>query len=466
MIKDNPKFLVVDLFCGFGGTSTGFERTNGIAKVIACINHDPKAIKSHWLNYPEIKHFEEDVRTVNIVKIARLVNYNRRRYPDAKVILWASLECTNFSKAKGGQPRNADSRTLANSLFMSYDTETNEYYNKDSYIQLINPDYIMIENVTEFLLWGPLDENGKPTKKGKGEDFIQWNKNIENLGYKSEWVKMNSADYGAYTSRTRLFGCFAKEGLPIVFPEPTHSKKETKGKKPYKAVKKVLDFSIEGKSIINRNKPLVEATLKRIYGGLTRFIDNKAFIDNYYGKGYCTSIDTPAPTIRTKDGMSLIQVEGFIYRDFKTETNSSLEKPVGSITTVPKMSLVRVERFLVNPQFSNTGSSIEKPCFTLIAKMDKRPPSLVEAFFTEDKPTVKISRRDSPMTKAIKKYMIENNITDITQRMLVVPELLKIQGFSEDYKYFGNQADAKKFVGNSVVPNVVTAWALELSKKF
>lgn len=31
------KFLIVDLFCGAGGTTTGFHMTNGIAKVIACV---------------------------------------------------------------------------------------------------------------------------------------------------------------------------------------------------------------------------------------------------------------------------------------------------------------------------------------------------------------------------------------------------------------------------------------------
>lgn len=86
---------------------------NNIAKVIACVNHDPKAIKSHWLNHQDVKHFEEDIRTLDLTELIKIVNYWRAIYPNAYVVLWASLECTNFSKAKGGQPRNADSRTLA-----------------------------------------------------------------------------------------------------------------------------------------------------------------------------------------------------------------------------------------------------------------------------------------------------------------------------------------------------------------
>lgn len=133
------------------------------------------------------------------------------KYPDAKLILWASLECTNFSKAKGGQPRDADSRTLAEFLFR--------------YQHSLDPDFIQIENVVEFRSWGPLDENGKPVSRDKGIDYEQWRKNMCDYGYWDEWRELNSADFGGYTSRNRLFGCFAKEGLPIVWPTPTHSKK-------------------------------------------------------------------------------------------------------------------------------------------------------------------------------------------------------------------------------------------------
>lgn len=112
---NDPIFLIVDLFCGFGGTTTGFVNAeingNKLAKIIACVNHDPKAIKSHWLNHPDVKHFEEDIRTLDLSELTKIVNYWKGIYPNAYLILWASLECTNFSKAKGGQARDADSRT-------------------------------------------------------------------------------------------------------------------------------------------------------------------------------------------------------------------------------------------------------------------------------------------------------------------------------------------------------------------
>lgn len=551
-----PIFLIVDLFCGFGGTTTGFAdamiNDSNIAKVIACVNHDPKAIKSHWLNHPDVTHYEEDIRTLDLSGLVALVEYWKCVYPDAYVVLWASLECTNFSKAKGGLPRNADSRTLAEHLFR--------------YQQALNPDYIQIENVVEFMSWGPLDENGKPVSRKNGSDWLKWRNEMCSYGYIDDWCEMNSANYGAYTSRNRLFGCFAKEGLPIVWPEPTHSKRASAGMfgstEKWKPVKEVLNFEDEGESIFGRKKPLSDRTLERVYAGLVKYVANgdtsfiaKAysgrpmgkvtrtesplgtittvanqslvqtkfllkynsingktgvhhppsiddtspvvscqgrlglvqteFLQHYYGNGFNTSTSEPCPTLTTKDRASLVQPKYFIDRDFKSVTNSSIEEPAGTITTVPKMSLVEAEPFimptnynnqpksinepcqtitanrkhhyLINPQFNNNGSSVENPCFTLIAKMDKRPPSLVQAETGEV--FIEVYDTDSQMTVKIKQFMAAYGLVDIKMRMLRVPELLKIQGFPESYQMVGNQSDHKKFIGNSVVPQVVKAWA-------
>ena len=155
------KLLYIDLFCGAGGTSTGVEKARleneQCAKVIACVNHDKNAIASHAANHPDALHFTEDIRTLNLSPLVSHLQKCRAEYPEALIVLWASLECTNFSKAKGGQSRDADSRTLAEHLFR--------------YIEAINPDYIQIENVEEFMSWGDLDEYGKPISRDKGKSL-------------------------------------------------------------------------------------------------------------------------------------------------------------------------------------------------------------------------------------------------------------------------------------------------------
>src|SRR5690606_7850771 len=146
----------IDLFCGAGGTSTGIHFTNVYAKVIACVNHDAVAIESHRENHPDCHHFTEDIRDFNVVlELKKIVEELRQKESDCIINIWASLECTNYSKAKGGLPRDADSRTLAEHLYM--------------YIDELNPEYLFIENVREFMAWGPLDKNGKPLSRDKGK---------------------------------------------------------------------------------------------------------------------------------------------------------------------------------------------------------------------------------------------------------------------------------------------------------
>ena len=253
------RLLYIDLFCGAGGTSTGVEKATFLgakcAKVIACVNHDANAIASHAANHPDALHFTEDIRTLELSPLIRHTVAMQKKYPNAYLVLWASLECTNFSRAKGGQPRDADSRTLAEHLFR--------------YIATLQPHYIQIENVEEFMCWGDLDENGKPVSKEQGKCYMRWVHNVCTFGYHFDHRILNAADFGAYTSRRRFFGQFARHGLPIAFPTPSYSKTGASDMfgsfKKWKPVREVLDLSDEGESIFGRKKPLCEATLNRIY---------------------------------------------------------------------------------------------------------------------------------------------------------------------------------------------------------
>ena len=537
------RLLYIDLFCGAGGTSTGVENARYVgeqcAKVIACVNHDVNAIASHAANHPEALHFTEDIRTLELSPLISHIERMKKIYPDALVVLWASLECTNFSKAKGGQPRDADSRTLAEHLFR--------------YIEAIDPDYIQIENVEEFMSWGDMDENGRPISKDKGRCYEIWKRNVMRYGYDFDWRILNAADYGAYTTRKRFFGIFAKKGMPIVFPSATHCKDGKSdmfgSMEKWKPVKEVLDFSDEGESIFCRKKPLAEKTLERIYAGLIKFVaggkdafivkynsmnsngkyqapgidepcptvatqnrlalakvnflskqfsghpesknisvdepagtitckDHHAFVSAYYGNGHNHSVELPAPTVTTKDRLALVN-SVFIDNQYGTGKPTSIELPVGTVTTIPKFNMVsckpwimntafsnvgssieqpsqvitanRKWHYLMNPQFASAGGSVDNPCFTLIARMDKMPPYLVEA---EGGFGIKLNNDDSPMTVLIKEFMAMYGIIDIKMRMLRISELKKIMGFPEDYKLIGTQADQKKFIGNAVEVNM------------
>ena len=364
------KLLYIDLFCGAGGTSTGVERArlNGkkCAKVIACVNHDPNAIKSHAANHPHTKHFTEDIRTLDMKPLQSITEQERAKNPTAKVVLWASLECTNFSKAKGGQPRDADSRTLAEHLFR--------------YIEALNPDYIYIENVEEFMCWGDLDENGKPISRDAGRLYMRWVQNVCKYGYDFSHRLLNAADYGARTSRTRFFGIFAKHGLPTVFPEPTHCKGGREADmfhpalKPWEPVRDVLELDNEGQSIFTRNKPLTERTLERIYAGLIKFVagGNDAFIVKYNsfsrnGRYVAPGIDEPCPVVATQNRLGVAKVQ-FLSKQFSGEPESknvSIDEPSGAITCKDHHALIGASFLQSYYGNANQNTSVDNPCPTV-----------------------------------------------------------------------------------------------------
>ena len=339
------QLLYIDLFCGAGGTSTGVERARiegkKCARVIACVNHDPNAIKSHAANHPKTKHFTEDIRTLDMKPLQAITDKERTKNPGARVVLWASLECTNFSKAKGGQPRDADSRTLAEHLFR--------------YIDALQPEYIYIENVEEFMCWGDLDENGKPISRDEGRLYMKWVSNVEKRGYKFDHRLLNAADYGARTSRTRFFGIFSKLNERIVWPEPTHCKGGRAADmfhpalKPWEAVRDVLELDNEGQSIFGRKKPLTERTLERIYDGLIKFVagGKDAFIVKYNslsknGKYVAPGLDEPCPVVATQNRLGVAKVQ-FLSKQFSGEPESknvSIDEPSGAITCKDHHALV------------------------------------------------------------------------------------------------------------------------------
>ena len=364
--SEEVNMLYVDLFCGAGGTSTGVEKARvknkKCAKVIACVNHDKNAIASHASNHPDAMHFTEDIRTLELTPLTCHLQKCKKEHPNAFAVLWASLECTNFSRAKGGQPRDADSRTLAEHLFR--------------YIEAINPDYIQIENVEEFMSWGDMDENGKPVSRDKGKSYQRWVKNVKKYGYNFDHRILNAADYGAYTSRKRFFGIFAKQGLPIVFPEPTHAKKAEKtlfgSLKKWKPVRDVLDFHDEGTSIFTRKKQLSEKTYERIYAGLERFgtAGEEAFISKYFS-GHPESknipITGPAHTIKCIDNHALVKSK-FLAAYYSNGDNvSGIDRPCPTVPTKDRFNYVSPQ-FLCSFNFGDSGKDINAPCPTLLTK--------------------------------------------------------------------------------------------------
>ena len=231
------------------------------------------------------------------------------------------------------------------------------------------------------MCWGDMDENGHPISKDKGTSYVRWVNNVCKHGYYFDWRILNAADYGAYTSRKRFFGQFAKKGLPISFPKATHAKCPVKYEpslfpaddmKPWKPVREVLDLNDEGESIFGRKKPLVEKTLERIYAGLIKFVagGKEAFIVKWNsvngktGKYVAPSIDEPCPTVATQSRLGVAKVQ-FLSKQFGGDPagkNISVEEPAGTITC-------RDHHAFVSAHYGNGfNTSVDAPAPTLTCK--------------------------------------------------------------------------------------------------
>lgn len=327
--------IFVDNFAGGGGASTGIEIAIGRSVDIA-INHDPAAIAMHRANHPMTKHYIEDVWAVDPVEVCE-------GRPVA--LAWFSPDCKHHSKAKGGKPVDKNIRGLA--------------WVAVKWAQAVHPRVIMLENVEEFMDWGPLTADNRPDPDRKGETFREFVQALERCGYFMDYRLLRACDYGAPTIRKRFFLIARCDGRPIVWPEPTHAEPGTLEvmaglKQPWIPVSDVLDFSLPCPSIfasseeiyaqygIRAVRPLSDKTLRRIARGVMKFVVNnpKPFIvsigqTGFAGDGRQYSIDEPLRTVVSKAEHCVCEpvLAPVMVRNNENAAGSDARDPIGTITT-------------------------------------------------------------------------------------------------------------------------------------
>lgn len=262
---DEAEEIIVDCFAGGGGASLGIEMALGRSPDLA-INHDPEALEMHRVNHPRTQHFIEDIRNVDPLAVCagRPVG-----------LAWFSPDCKHHSNAKGGPPiRSREIRALAWTVV--------------DWAKAVRPRVIILENVREFLKWGPLDDNNRIIKDRIGEEFEFWWKRMEHLGYRGEMRILKACDLGAKTTRERLYIVWRCDGEAIVWPEPTHGPGRAL---PYGTAAECIDWTIPCPSIfmtkrqakafkrrtgISVKRPLAPKTLARIARGLRKYLFESA----------------------------------------------------------------------------------------------------------------------------------------------------------------------------------------------
>jgi DNA (cytosine-5)-methyltransferase 1 len=400
--------LVIDLFAGGGGASTGIEQAIGRHVDIA-VNHDAKAVSLHEANHPQTQHFVADVFEVDPLTVTE---------GRAVGLLWASPDCKHFSKAKGGKPVSKKIRGLA---WVVVD-----------WARAVRPRVICLENVEEFKTWGPLTDDNMPDPARRGETFAEWKGQLEALGYVVEHRELRACDYGAPTIRKRLFLVARCDGEPITWPAATHAAAPAKGSKllPYRTAAECIDWTIPCPSIFERERELAPATLRRIAHGIKRYVldSAKPYIVRIghtgHGDGGKTrSVDDPLSTITSKAehllaSPTLIQT-GYGERPGQAPRVPGLDKPLGTAVDGQKHALVAaslVKHFGGEPSPGRTGASLDEPAPTVLAQGGKQ--ALCAAFLAKhyggnETPGIAVDGPISTITTQDHHHLVAANIVGL-----------------------------------------------------
>ncbi len=461
--------LVVDNFAGGGGASTGIEAALG-RPIDLAINHSPEAIAMHQANHPHTRHLCESVWKVDPVEVCggRPVG-----------LAWFSPDCTHHSRAKGGKPRSRKLRGLA--------------WLVTRWAKAVRPRVILLENVEEFATWGPLLPDGQPCPRRVGKTFRAWMAKLRSYGYAVEYRSLVAADYGAPTTRRRLFLIARCDGERITWPVPTHGK----GRTPWRTAAEVIDWTLPCPSIFDRTRPLAEATLRRIAVGVKRHVLETAspFLIpvTHPRDARVHSLNEPVRTITAaaRGEFALVSPTlismGYGEREGQAPRVPGLGKPLGTVVAGGRHHGL-VAAFLTKHFGGVVGHGVQRPLGAITTRDhhalttaaltpagDHR--ANVRAFLTKyygsdgdarsnqqslfaPLHTVTTKARFGLVTVAGEDY----EVADISMRMLAPHELFAAQGFPATYALTPLHAGKPltktaqiELAGNSVAPPVAQA---------
>jgi DNA (cytosine-5)-methyltransferase 1 len=511
------EILAADQYSGGGNFSEALERAArdlGLDVDYVAINHWATAIATHEMNHPRARHL-----CANMYRTSP-----QDAVPGGRLdILIASPTCTFVSVARGGKPISRDQR-----YGRMTPTQVTRWCGE------LDVRCIVVENVPEFVGWTmvhpsePVEARcvaagcraNRPCKSRKGMYFRAWIRRLESLGYRLEWRILNAADFGDATTRRRFFLLGRKDGRPIRWPRPTHSQSGGRdlfgSLEKWRGAREVIDWSLKGKSIFRRKKPLARPTVERIRVGAVserwpdpylEMIDGllagksvehwlppvdfvpDPFISTARQHDNGRSIDEPIPTV-CASGNHVGLVEPFVL----SQASGGAARPVSEpLPTIP----TRGAHELVVPYYG-TGrpSSVDSPLptqttrdrFALVVPVTHRDSSPRSPWAAAHRPTARAANRgelalivaangerpgQSPRFRSVSEPVPTICATgriplvegvrpglvyyDILLRMLEPEECARAMGFPASYRFVGNKGQRMRQVGNAVALAVARA---------
>lgn len=478
--------IIVDNFAGGGGASTGMELATGRPVAIA-INHDPDAILMHRTNHPYTEHLQASVWDVDPREVCRGRPVG---------LAWFSPDCKHFSKAKGAALVDRNIRGLAWIVLRWAGT--------------VRPRVIILENVEEFVTWGPV-RKGKPVKKKAGQTFQKWKRQLLELGYQVEHREIVAADLGAPTTRKRFVLVARCDGRPIVWPERTHGPRDSEEVRdgrlmPWKSAAEIIDWSVPCYSVfaskrelkekygVNAVRPLADNTMRRVIRGVDKFTIRSGhpfIVECNHESGTAANIMSigqtgggdrvrdardPAPTGVTKQEACVVAANIIQYHTEQTENvrANGLRMPLPTVDASNRYGLTTAQ--LVEYFGNGQPIDVRKPMHTITASAGEFADCRAELMEAGSQDLMHWPEVRDLLNRHCGYEMADDEIllleiggglyfiADILLRMLTPRELYNAMGFPPDYiidrDYLGNEYGKTKQVarcGNAVCPPMATA---------
>jgi DNA (cytosine-5)-methyltransferase 1 len=473
---DENEPVVVDMFCGSGGESQGIAWSAakaGIKIQMYAINHWERAIETHRANFPSAEHICRDVQDINPSDIVS----------GGKVdLMFSTPQCTHFSIARGGKPCDEQSRVTPFTIL--------------DWLEKLTVDRLIVENVPEFRSWGPLDkETLRPVQESKGETFAAWLGMIRSLGYEIDYRVLNAADYGAPTTRKRLFVQAVRKGCgkSILWPEPTNAGPNpnqtlTEKLPGWVPASSIIDWSLPTQIIDDRKIPLAANTMKRILRGIEKYWGSYAtpFLVRYNGgENRVHSVEDPLPVLDTSNRYGLVQplITCIGHTSSKGRTRS-IKEPLPTVVTKEEACLIMPYRAsskvrpakespiptlvtagwvgMIEPLFipQHSCGEVRPTDNPLSTVATKGAISVVEPLLVEYYGNGKCQPVSEPVpavTTRDRFALITPENVRIGFRMLKPHELAAAQSFPKSYIFTGNRGEIVKQIGNAVCPKMAEA---------
>ena len=455
---------IINLFCGMGGDELGIRdavytdlrmKYKGLS-----INHWDVAVATMRANFPNVTTLD--------CKIEEAVPGDLVPWGTVVHVLWASPSCTHHSRAKGGRPRSNQLRSQPEYVV--------------TWASQVRPRVIIVENVPEFVEWGPLDDEGMPDKAHKGETFKAWVKMIESLGYNVEHRVLCCADYGDATSRRRFFLIAVRRDVGVpVWPKPTHGN-HVPGLPQWRGAGECLDLENIGRSIFGRERPLAEKTLARLADGARKYwgLDittgmlvkacggkqMKPFIVKFNRGATTEDIDAPLTTVMSGGNHHAIcQLVCDHQNNGKTEP---LDRPLKTQPTHDRSSLVTL---VLGQHGAAACRPATEPIPTVACKGAVR---VIEPIVIDNANGGVIRGSREPLNTVTLKdqhmmalpVLEDGRRVDIFMRMLTPRELARAHSVPDDFVITGNKTEQTKQIGNSVPVRTARALVRTLLERY